>query len=502
MILSEKKFNFNYVLLTNIVFGFFPISFILGNLIININILLFCCLGIFHLKSKILSLEFDLVLKIIFLFFFAIFFSTILSLIQSFYFQEYTSQDLSRLAKSVAFFRFFLFLTIAYELSKLGILNFSFFFTLAVCAPLLTSIDIIFQYIFGFDLLGIEKTEKRYHSGFFGEELIAGGFINRFSFFSILLFPFIFKIKEKFSFLITILIISILGTGILLSGNRMPLILFFLGLVLIFLIGRNLRKKVATGFVSLFIIFGLLKSFDQQINLSFFNHFFPKAKNIVVKIFGDKEIFKKRVSQPTLKNFDSLDGTKDKYRVPESVLDIRNQNKDTVNFIKVPSWKSGELLNDDFEFFWVMQDGESGHEKIFLTAIDVWNKNKAFGNGIKSFREDCKKFFIHKKNRLCSNHPHNYYLEILTDTGILGFFIIFVISLLFIYFFFKKIRFFNKNNKESLILLSVVVSIILEAFPLKSTGSIFSTGNMTYIILIISILLSYKKILSDKNVLN
>ena len=36
----------------NIVFGFFPISFILGNLIININILLFCCLGIFHLKSK------------------------------------------------------------------------------------------------------------------------------------------------------------------------------------------------------------------------------------------------------------------------------------------------------------------------------------------------------------------------------------------------------------------------------------------------------------------
>ena len=127
MILSEKKFNFNYVLLTNIVFGFFPISFILGNLIININILLFCCLGIFHLKSKILSLKFDLVLKIIFLFFLTIFFSTILSLIQSFYFQEYTSQDLSRLVKSVAFFRFFLLLAIAYELSKLGILNFKFF---------------------------------------------------------------------------------------------------------------------------------------------------------------------------------------------------------------------------------------------------------------------------------------------------------------------------------------------------------------------------------------
>ena len=502
MILSEKKFNFNYVLLTNIVFGFFPISFILGNLIININILLFCCLGIFHLKSKILSLKFDLVLKIIFLFFLTIFFSTILSLIQSFYFQEYTSQDLSRLVKSVAFFRFFLLLAIAYELSKLGILNFKFFFTLAVCAPLLTSIDIIFQYIFGFDMLGIEKTELRYYSGFFGEELIAGGFINRFSFFSILLFAFIFKTKEKFSFLLTLLIITILGTGILLSGNKMPLILFFLGLVLIILINRNLRKEIISSFIALFIIFGTISSLDEQINVRFFTHFLPKAKNIVVKIFSDKEIFKSKSSESTLKNYDVLDGTKDKYRVPETVLDIRNQNKDTVNFIRVPTWKSGQPVSDDFEFFWVMQDGESGHEKIFLTAIDVWEKNKVFGNGIKSFREDCKKFFIHKKNRLCSNHPHNYYLEILTDTGIFGFLIIFGIGLLFVYFFFKKIRFFNKNNQESLILLSVIVSLILEAFPLKSTGSIFSTGNMTYIILIISILLSYKKILSEKNVLN
>ena len=499
MILSKKKFNFNSILLTNIVFGFFPISFILGNLIININILLFCCLGIYRLKSNNLSLKFNLAFKIILLFFLAIFFSTSMSLIESIYFEEYQTQNLSRLIKSIAFFRFFLVLLIVYELSNLGILNLRIFLILAICAPLLTSVDIIFQYIFGFDLLGIEKTELRYYPGFFGEELIAGGFINRFSFFSILLFPFIFKTKEKFSFLLSLLIISILGTGILLSGNKMPLILFFLGLFLIFLINRKIRKEVAAGFVSLFIIFGLLSSFDEQINLRFFTHFFPKAQTIVVKIFNDKEVFNSKESKTTLENYQTLDGTKDKYRVPKSTFDIRNQNKDTVNFINVPSWKPNMKLNDDFEFFWVMQDGDSGHQKIFLTAIDVWGKNKFFGNGIKSFREDCKKFFTHKKNRLCSNHPHNNYLEILTDTGIFGFLIICIIGLLFIYFFFKKIRFFNKNNKESLILLSVVVSLMLEAFPLKSTGSIFSTGNMTYIILIISILLSYNKILSDKN---
>ena len=47
-----KKININSVTLTNLVFAFFPISFIFGNFIINLNILIFCCLGIFHLKSK------------------------------------------------------------------------------------------------------------------------------------------------------------------------------------------------------------------------------------------------------------------------------------------------------------------------------------------------------------------------------------------------------------------------------------------------------------------
>ena len=37
---------------------------------------------------------------------------------------------------------------------------------------------------------------------------------------------------------------------------------------------------------------------------------------------------------------------------------------------------------------------------------------------MKSFREDCKKIINVQKKGICSNHPHNYYLEILTDLGI------------------------------------------------------------------------------------
>ena len=54
MVLTGKKLSIDLIFLTNIVFCFFPISFILGNFFINLNLILFCGLGIIHLRSKIL----------------------------------------------------------------------------------------------------------------------------------------------------------------------------------------------------------------------------------------------------------------------------------------------------------------------------------------------------------------------------------------------------------------------------------------------------------------
>ena len=43
--------------------------------------------------------------------------------------------------------------------------------------------------------------------------------------------------------------------------------------------------------------------------------------------------------------------------------------------------------------------------------------NKYIGGGIKSFRHNCpkRKILIHNERTTCNMHPHNYYLEILTD---------------------------------------------------------------------------------------
>jgi len=190
--LFVKKDNNTSHSLLNLVFGFLPVSFILGSLVVNLNFFIFCCLGIYYLRSKILTTKFDFILKLIFLFFFIIFFSTLLTFIKSLYFDEYSSSNLTRLIKSILFFRFFLFLVIVFFLSKYNILRFEYFFVIVTLASILLSLDIIYQHFFGADIIGLKTYEFR-SSGFFGDENIAGGYLLRFGFFAIFFTILVFK---------------------------------------------------------------------------------------------------------------------------------------------------------------------------------------------------------------------------------------------------------------------------------------------------------------------
>ena len=102
-----EDFKVNSTKLLNLVFAFFPISLILGNLVTNLNTLLFCCLGIFYLKSQIIKTKFDFPIKVIFLLFILILFSTFLSFVESLYSGNYDESELVKLTKSILFFRYF-----------------------------------------------------------------------------------------------------------------------------------------------------------------------------------------------------------------------------------------------------------------------------------------------------------------------------------------------------------------------------------------------------------
>ena len=458
MTLTKENFALNSTSLINIVFSFFPFSFILGNLIINLNFLLFCCLGILHLRSKILTNKLNFPLKIISLFFLLVLFSTSLNFIESLYFGESDKFDLSRLIKSILFLRFFIILLLVFLLSKFEIINYKLFFTSAAILPVLISIDVIFQYIFDFNVIGI-KSLLHHNASFFGDELIAGGYIQNFSFFSILFLTHLIKKNENsFKIFLTTLTICTLGIGIMLSGNKMPFFLFLFGLFLLFLLHKDSRKTVLISYLIIFIIFELIKYTDRNM-LNVYNSFFSKVQTSVVSL------------SVTVKN--------------DLLSNIQGKEKSE----KEEKWK--EDLNEVPE--------TNPYKKMAVTAIEIWKPNKIFGNGIKSFRVKCHKVIIEQKRGLCSNHPHNYYLEILVDLGIAGILLVILLAVTFIIFLAKKYKNLSKNNLQNLFLLAAIISLFLEVFPFKSSGSIFTTNNATYLILMSSIVLSYQNLLKEKN---
>jgi O-antigen ligase len=98
--------------------------------------------------------------------------------------------------------------------------------------------------------------------------------------------------------------------------------------------------------------------------------------------------------------------------------------------------------------------------------------NNDFNNKIKFNKGDY--IYSYKKNldiSGCNTHPHNYMLQFLAETGILGF--LFYISL-FCFCLFKIISIiFNKNQKKYPEYLALI-SIILSIFPLLPSGNFFN----------------------------
>ena len=491
-IFSMKENENNSYLFTNIAFAFFPISFVLGSLIVNLNIVLICFFGFYHLKFKILTTKLNLPFKVIFLFFLVILFSTSLSFLKAIYFDGFESifitascdstnctYPFEKLIKSILFFRFFLFLFIVYLLNKFNFLDFKYFFVVIALTAIIVSLDIIFQYFFGFNTIGL-KSSGFTNSGFFGDEIIAGTFIQRFAFFSLFFLIFVFKDKKYLKLISTTTLLCVLFSGLLFAGTRMPLILFSLGLILLLFLKFKIKKVLLISFAIIFLILQLIISTNE----SYKTH----LKNSYLSFYGNV------LNMLSITTFIPSIKSKDTDRAEPGIQ----------KWHKTRIFEENGVLKSRTFFYVVIH--QSMHRRLLETSVDTWKENKIFGNGIKSFREDCWKLksdpnvnlgqdiYPNKKNRLCSNHPHNYYFEILTETGVFGLLIILIIASMFIIFTFRQFKFLKTVNLDSFILMSATISLILETFPVKSTGSLFSTNNAAYIMLIVSIILCKESI--------
>lgn len=118
------------------------------------------------------------------------------------------------------------------------------------------------------------------------------------------------------------------------------------------------------------------------------------------------------------------------------------------------------------------------HENHYKSAIKMFADNKIFGIGPKLFRKHCEepRYVISKES--CSTHPHNTYIQLLSESGIIGFAIILFIFLKIIQILFYQL--FKKKNKLSDFQISLLISILISLWPLAPSGNFF--GNWLNII--------------------
>ena len=143
----------------------------------------------------------------------------------------------------------------------------------------------------------------------------------------------------------------------------------------------------------------------------------------------------------------------------------------------------------------------SGHSRIFNTSIEMWKLQPIFGFGHKSFKIKCWKILFddlekigerfdpnRPQNVACGNHPHNYYLELLAETGIIG------ITLLITFFLFivkNSLSYLVKNKEKINFVLPIFIIFFIEIWPLKSSGSFFTVWGATFFWINTAILMSY-----------
>jgi O-antigen ligase len=119
-----------------------------------------------------------------------------------------------------------------------------------------------------------------------------------------------------------------------------------------------------------------------------------------------------------------------------------------------------------------------GHQSHYGTAVNLFNDNILFGQGANMFRKRCseKNFFVEPYG--CSTHPHNIYLQLLAETGFIGF--------LFIIFLFYKIiayslkHFYSKYILKKVFLtefeLCILTCFLINFWPIIPTGNFFSSS--------------------------
>ena len=142
----------------------------------------------------------------------------------------------------------------------------------------------------------------------------------------------------------------------------------------------------------------------------------------------------------------------------------------------------------------------SDYGLVWQSAYDVWMQSPVFGVGLHKYREACENLGIYGTSYLSAIgpgvcfHPHNISLQLLSETGIFGFIIFFLMV------FYLATSSLKKYFKNSLWLpFALIFNIIFTCFlPIASSTSFFSNKYGAIIWLLIGVMLAVNKHFESK----
>ena len=416
--------------------GLLPLGLVAGPLVAEIILFLIFINSLYYLITEKNNFIFnENILKIFLIFWLYI-------VIISFF----SIEKLISLKSSFFYFRFGLYtLAIIYFLNSVSN-SIEIIYKVYKYTLIFVILDSFYQIFAGKDIFGLKpnNADLMRISGPFGDKFILGSFLQKILPVFIYLIMKITKKDNKIKlsdFIILILSIVLIYR----SGDRSALGLILIFSIIFFLINKYLRINI----IKIFFIFLIIS---------------------VLVTIQNPRIFERTFS-------DTLGQFKGKYY--EKFLE-KDLNETKLDFMI-------------FSFH---------HQTHYSTALRMFLDKPIFGHGPKSFRFKCKNFEFNpardvsnsfgetRKSYGCSTHPHNTYLQLLSETGIIGFSFIFF---LFIYFAFK-ILYLIKKNKKKYLYNPLLVGIFINLWPIVPTGNFFNNWiSMIYFIPISFYLYEIKK---------
>ena len=384
---TQFSSNFNHVLAISIL-SFYPITFFFGNALINTSIIILDLLLIFEIFKK---KDFVFFKNTTFYSMIGLWFILLLNLL-------FSIDPINSLSRSIGFIRYIFFvMAIIYYFNLnnrhyLKIILFSW-----AIIFLILNLDLIYEFYFGQNILGIKSYMPGRLASFFNDELIAGHYYYGFSLI-ILSYILTMLLSKKFHLL-----------DIKIKTESILYFCVFFFILISFLIGER-SNFIKTSIMIILFVFILEKNFINKKNI----------KKKLVLIAGLLAIFILTISL-------------------NHGFKIRFYHQLILPFVKNPI---SYIMKSDY-----------GHH--YSSGLKIFSENKLYGVGLKNYRIESR-----NKNHLNSSlHPHQAHIEILSELGLIGY-ISFLLFFIINFRGYQKMRVYQDNYFQLAGFLFIITSFI------------------------------------------